>query len=97
MKILSWNCRGLSNPSAILNLRNLARGHQPDILILSETLSKNQHMEHICVSLKYNSCLAIDVEGHSGGLAVMWKDTISCRVMNYTRNFINLLVKEKEE
>jgi exonuclease III len=97
MKILSWNCRGLSTPSAIPNLRSLAQGHKPDILFLSETLSKSQSMERIRVSLKFNSCLAIDVEGRSGGLAVMWKDTIDCRVMNYSRNFVNLIVKEKEE
>jgi hypothetical protein len=54
-------------------------------------------MERIRVSLNYNSCLAVDVEGRSGGLAVMWRDTISCRVMNYSRNFVNLIVKEKEE
>jgi exonuclease III len=97
MKILSWNCRGLSTPSAIPNLCNIAQGHQPDILFLSETLSKNQAMERIRVRLKYNSCLSVDVEGRSGGLSVMWKDTINCRVMNYSRNFINLIVKEKEE
>jgi endonuclease/exonuclease/phosphatase family metal-dependent hydrolase len=27
----------------------------------------------------------------------MWRDTIDCRVMNYSRNFINLIVKEREE
>jgi exonuclease III len=97
MKIFSWNCRGLSTPSAIPNLCNIAQGHQPDILFLSETLSKNQAMERIRVRLKYNSCLSVDVEGRSGGLSVMWKDTINCRVMNYSRNFINLIVKEKEE
>ncbi|GAU36150.1 hypothetical protein TSUD_316790 [Trifolium subterraneum] len=47
MKILSWNCRGLSTPSAIPNLRNIAQGHQPDILFLSETPAKAQTMERI--------------------------------------------------
>ncbi|GAU34899.1 hypothetical protein TSUD_144300 [Trifolium subterraneum] len=97
MKILSWNCRGLSTPSAIPNLRNIAQGHQPDILFLSETLSKAQTMERVRVSLKFNSCLSVDVEGRSGGLSVMWRDTIKCRVMNYSRNFINLVVEDKEE
>ncbi|MCH93186.1 endonuclease/exonuclease/phosphatase family protein, partial [Trifolium medium] len=96
-KILSWNCRGLSTSSAIPNLCNIAQGHQPDILFLSETLSKSQTMERIRVKLKFNCCLSIDVEGRSGGLSVMWRDTISCRVMNYSRNFINLIVQEKEE
>jgi hypothetical protein len=37
------------------------------------------------------------VEGRSGGLSVMWRDSIQCRVLNYSRNFINLIVKEKAE
>ncbi|GAU49866.1 hypothetical protein TSUD_366220 [Trifolium subterraneum] len=39
---------------------------------------------------------AIDVEGRSGGLAVFWKDSSKCRVLNYTRNFINLLVEDEQ-
>jgi hypothetical protein len=54
-------------------------------------------MERIRVNLKYNSCLSIDVEGRSGGLSVMWRDNIQCSVINYSRNFINLLVKGEEE
>jgi exonuclease III len=96
MKILSWNCRGLSTLSGIPNLRNIAQGHQPDILFLSETLSKAQTMERVRVNLKFNSCLSVDVEGRSRGLSVMWKDTIKCRVMNYSKNFINLVVEEDE-
>ncbi|PNX79596.1 endonuclease/exonuclease/phosphatase family protein, partial [Trifolium pratense] len=45
----------------------------------------------------YDSCLSIDVEGCSGGLAVMWKESSSCRVMNYSRNFINLLVEDQNK
>ncbi|GAU34127.1 hypothetical protein TSUD_66060 [Trifolium subterraneum] len=66
MIILSWNCRGLGGPSAIPNLKKLARGHKPDILFLSETLSHNRHIESLRVMLGFDSCLAIDVEGRSG-------------------------------
>ncbi|KAK2388712.1 hypothetical protein QL285_062362 [Trifolium repens] len=97
MKILSWNCRGLSTPSAIPNLRSIAQGHQPDILFLSETLSKSHTMERIRVSLNFNSCLSVDVEGRSGGLSVMWKNTISCRILNYSRNFINMIVEDTDK
>ncbi|GAU38215.1 hypothetical protein TSUD_226360 [Trifolium subterraneum] len=96
MIILSWNCRGLGGPSAIPNLKKLARGHKPDILFLSETLSHNRHIESIRVLLGFDSCLAIDVEGRSGGLAVFWKDSSKCRVLNYTRNFINMLVEDEQ-
>ncbi|GAU29062.1 hypothetical protein TSUD_278180, partial [Trifolium subterraneum] len=96
MIILSWNCRGLGGPSAIPNLKKLARGYKPDILFLSETLSHNRHIESIHVLLGFDSCLAIDVEGRSGGLAVFWKDSSKCRVLNYTRNFINMLVEDEQ-
>ncbi|GAU43015.1 hypothetical protein TSUD_28340 [Trifolium subterraneum] len=46
--------------------------------------------------LGFDSCLAIDVEGRSGGLAVFWKDSSKCQVVNYTRNFINLIVKDEQ-
>ncbi|GAU35438.1 hypothetical protein TSUD_375280 [Trifolium subterraneum] len=39
---------------------------------------------------------AIDVEGRSGGLAVFWKDSSKCRVLNYTCNFINMLVEDEQ-
>jgi hypothetical protein len=67
------------------------------VLFLSKTLSKSQKMERIRTMLKYDSCLSIDVEGRSGGLVVMWKESVKCRVMNYSRNFINLIVDDDDE
>jgi exonuclease III len=96
MKILRWNCRGLSTPSAIPNLRNLAQGYRPDILFLSETLTTGRRMESIQVMLNYDSCLSIDVEGRSGGLAVMWKTNTKCQVINYSQNFINLMLEDPD-
>jgi hypothetical protein len=95
MIILSWNCRGLSKPNAIPNLRGIARGHKPDILFLSETLSYGRTLEHVRILLGYDSCLAIDVEGRSGGLAVLWKNSYNCSILNYSRNFINLVVEDE--
>ncbi|GAU32650.1 hypothetical protein TSUD_218990 [Trifolium subterraneum] len=39
---------------------------------------------------------AIDVEGRSGDLAVFWKDSGKCHVLNYTRNFINMIVEDEQ-
>ncbi|PNX81632.1 endonuclease/exonuclease/phosphatase family protein, partial [Trifolium pratense] len=97
MIILSWNCRGLSTPNAIPNLRRLAQKHRPDVLFLSETLSKSHQLERIRVLLKYESCLSIDVEGRSGGLAILWNDKLKCKIVNYSRNFINVEVEEAEK
>ncbi|GAU45522.1 hypothetical protein TSUD_186790 [Trifolium subterraneum] len=40
--------------------------------------------------------VAIDVEGRSEGLAVFWKDSSKCRVLNYTCNFINMIVEDEQ-
>jgi hypothetical protein len=53
-------------------------------------------MEKIRVLLKYDSCLSIDVIGRSGGLAVLWNDSVKCKILNYCRNFINLEVDDAE-
>jgi exonuclease III len=46
MKILSWNCRGLGKPSAVRDLRQLIKTHQPDLIFLSETkLQKSDFLE----------------------------------------------------
>jgi exonuclease III len=94
MIILSWNCRGLTKPGAVPNLRNLVRGHHPDVLFLFETLSNARAMESIRVTLGFDSCLSVDVEGRSGGIAVLWKASSNCRIINYSRNYINLIVED---
>lgn len=38
MIVLSWNCRGLGNLSAIPSLKDLTRSHKPDVIFLCETL-----------------------------------------------------------
>jgi exonuclease III len=37
MKILSWNCRGLGQPSATRALKKLLQSHHPDVVFLMET------------------------------------------------------------
>ncbi|GAU24827.1 hypothetical protein TSUD_157400 [Trifolium subterraneum] len=46
--------------------------------------------------LGFDSCLTVDVEGRSGGMTVFWKDMSKCRVLNYTRNFINMIVEDEQ-
>ncbi|XP_058746447.1 uncharacterized protein LOC131619359 [Vicia villosa] len=61
----------------------------------AETLSKKQKLESIRVLLKFDSCLSVDVVGRSGGLAVLWKESANCRILNYSRNYVNLLVEDE--
>jgi hypothetical protein len=54
-------------------------------------------MENIRVMLKFDACLSIDVEGRSRGLSVMWKENMKCRIMNYSRHFINIIVSDGDK
>ncbi|KAI5427001.1 hypothetical protein KIW84_032431 [Lathyrus oleraceus] len=87
--------QGLSNPSAIPNLRNLAQWYHPDTLFQSDTLAKAKKLEFVRVLLKFDSSLTIDVEGRNGGLVVLWKDKIKYNVMNFSRNFVNLSIQDE--
>lgn len=94
MKILNWNCQGVNNLRVIPNLRGMAHKHLPNVIFLSKTLTKTQRLESIRVMLRYNSCLAVDVEGRSGDLAVLSKDSVQCQILKYSRNFINVLIQD---
>lgn len=87
--------QGLSNPSSIPNLRNLAQWYHPDTLFLWDTLPKAKKLEFVRVLLKFDSSLTIDVEGRIGGLVVLWKDKIKYNVMNFSRNFVNLSIQDE--
>jgi hypothetical protein len=53
-------------------------------------------MEKIRVGLNFSFCLSIDVDGRSGGLSVMRRNSVNCRIVNYSRNFINMIVEERD-
>lgn len=62
---------------------------------MAETLAKANKLENMRVLLKCDVCLTMDVEGRSGGLTVLWKENIKSSVMNFSRNFVNLLIQDE--
>lgn len=44
MKILSWNCRGIGNPSKVAALKDLIYCEKPGIFLLQETKQSPQDM-----------------------------------------------------
>ena len=67
MKILSWNCRGLSRAFAICSLRDKIRTHSPDVLSLSETKLQPTHVTVILNSLGFFMMLHTSPSGSKGG------------------------------
>jgi hypothetical protein len=44
----------------------------------------------IKIKLGFDEAFAVDRIGRSGGIAIMWKNKVRCRIINYSQNFINI-------
>jgi hypothetical protein len=88
MKLLSWNCRGLSRPSAVRSLRMLIRIHSPDILFLSETISSPSQVSSILHSLGFYHMCQVAPIGSSGGLALSWRPGVDLDCFLSNKNHI---------
>ena len=89
MIIMSWNCRGLGNRSAVRVLADLVRSKGPNVLFLMETKSSVTEMIPIRDELGYRSMLAVPSLRRSGGLALLWKDDIMVDTQTYSLNHID--------
>ena len=92
MNFLSWNCRGLGNARAVRVLRDVVKSRKPDLLFLSETLVCSDKINDLCHKLGFVDCFNIDCIGRSGGLAVMWKNTVACTVDSSSLNHIDIMI-----
>jgi len=77
MKLVSWNCRGLGNPSKIEAIKDLLKADPSDILMLQETKIEGKALLEISRS-KWNkrSGRAVNSRGTSGGLETLWTEDI---------------------
>ena len=90
ISIIGWNCRGLGSPSTIPDLKYLVRHFNPDLLFLSETLAHRNKIEELRFLLGYDCCFPVDRTGRSGGLALFWRNSLHCQVIDFSNNHITV-------
>ena len=73
MKILSWNCRGISHPIIVRGLRALIRSNNPGILFLFETKSPHSFTSFILNRLGFHAMTHVAPIGYCGGLVLTWR------------------------
>ncbi|KAF5450624.1 hypothetical protein F2P56_030956, partial [Juglans regia] len=95
MSILVWNCRGLGNPRTVSVLRNLSKEKYPTLVFLVETKCRRKRMEVVRRCLQMDGCFSVDCVGHSGGIALLWKEEWSVTIINNTRWHISALIQEE--
>lgn len=75
MILTSWNCRGLASKPKKLALKDWIVNSKADVILLQETLGKVVDIETMLKALLPGwSFSAMDAFGHSGGLAIGFKD-----------------------
>jgi len=98
MKYLSWNCRGLGNPSAARALKRLLKAQAPDLVFQMETKlkAKDKKVKSCLVSSSLPNHFIVDcnfVNGHrSGGLALMWSNDVNLDILQYNKNHIDMYI-----
>jgi hypothetical protein len=87
MKILSWNCKRLSRPVAVQNLRRLIRDQSPNILFLSKTKSSPQ-VSTTLNRLGFFLMTQVAFIGSNGGLVLSWHPEVDLECFVTTKNNI---------
>ena len=70
MRILSWNCRGVSRTPTIKALKGLIRSEGSDIVFVAETKSSSPKLEKVKSSIGFVGLFCVDAIGKAGGLAI---------------------------
>lgn len=94
MSLIGWNCRGLGKPRAVRVLTEMLKSHKPDLLFLSETLAVSNKIEAIASKLGFADFFSVDRQGMGGGLAVFWRKSLNCKILNHSQNHIDMQVNE---
>ncbi|KAG4109599.1 hypothetical protein ERO13_1Z049322v2 [Gossypium hirsutum] len=92
MSIICWNCRGVGNPATVRDLKQLLVANDPNIIFFCETKINANKFDSIRRKCRMEGCLAVKVEGKSGGLVMMWKDSKMVEIQTYCSNHINSLI-----
>ena len=72
MHIVVWNCRGALKPNFQSHVRELARNHNPDILVVMETRIGGVRASEIIDRLPFDGAIHTETIGFSGGIWLLW-------------------------
>ena len=76
MNIIIWNSRGVLKPNFQNYVRELARNHNPAILVIMETKIGGACAKDITDKLLFDNAIHIETIGFTGGLWLLWNSDI---------------------
>ena len=76
MNIITWNSRGVLKPNFQNHMRELARNHNPAILVIMETKIGGARAKEITDRLSFDGAIHTETIGFTGGLWLLWNSDI---------------------
>ncbi|PPS17157.1 hypothetical protein GOBAR_AA03426 [Gossypium barbadense] len=74
-------------------LKQLLAAYKPDIVFLSEAKMSANEFSRVQNRCRMQSGLAVNSEGRSGGLALMWEEGIDVTIQSFSKHHIDSLVR----
>lgn len=96
MKTACWNCRGFGNDSRARRLKEINGLHLLDIIALSEMKQQDGYIEEKVLELGFSNFVSVPLFGLSGGLVVLWRDSVDISICFSSSNLVDLFVKSNE-
>jgi exonuclease III len=94
MRTLGWNCRGICNASTVRALKALIKVYRPEIIFLCETKAGEDRMEEVKRAIGYSGKFTVSARGKSGGICMLWSNTIELKIMEFNSHFIAVKILE---
>lgn len=96
MSILGWNCHRFGTQWAFQFLKDIVLQKKPDFVFISEILCKQITVEKFTQSVGFGGSTVVETQGHSGGIALLWRDQNEVTLQTYNKNHIDVKVRNKD-
>ncbi|KAL9235614.1 hypothetical protein vseg_010359 [Gypsophila vaccaria] len=80
MNLLSYNCQGLGNDPAVVQLKKLLKRENADVVVLQETKLSGAEMQRVVKKLVEYEGFFGDSVGRKAGVAILWRKGV---IVNY--------------
>lgn len=96
MKTFCLKYRGLGQPEAVQELRNLLELHRPMLVFLSETRYFDDKVDFLKIYLRFPNGLGVGSFGRGGGLVLLWANDVDVRLQSMNKSHIDMIVRRVE-